>query len=544
MAIPDPDRKDLAGPEAERLVDRKSLSDADDESISEGRHDGPVGDDAGEETRFLPMDIAPDIVPQKSNQRYVILMCVQFLFIIEFSMFIMEPPLQEIMEDFVCHTVYPDHRTGVPQEPDTRCKNPDVQGTLAMARSWMMWVGMLVPLLVQIPYGIAADRYGRRPVLFLGLFGLVLGTVWNMIVLYRPDVFSIWHLLLGSIPTLIGGGVSVVGAIVWTILSDSIPAAKRTSLFYQLHAMMLILSAAARPVAAWLLSIDPWLPMWIGLGALVLSLFSSLLIPETLQLRTIADDEVRQFEEADGHQLGDAELLKSKQSVLQTAWSTSKQDFSRVWQFIFGSKNLLLLIVAYGLCYPIDIAFEMNMLQYATKRFGWDWSTATYFTTISKVTSVIVLLVFLPLASSQVTKRFNLEPLSRDLYLSRGSVLFIVAGNVLTAISAVPALLVVSLIVLSIGNGFQPQLRALLAGLVEPQTLATSNTAIATVESLMGLFSVPALGWLLSKGIELGGFWMGLPFVMTTGCAVLATGAMFVFRIPRGFVQAEGRYDH
>ncbi|KAH6957907.1 major facilitator superfamily domain-containing protein [Ilyonectria sp. MPI-CAGE-AT-0026] len=489
------------------------------------------------------MDISPDSVPEEPIQRYVVLMCVQFLFIIEFSQFIMEPPLQEIMEDFVCHSYHPDHAMGVPQEQDARCKDADVQGTLAMARSWMLWVEMLVPLLVQIPYGVSADRYGRRPVLFLGLFGIVLSTIWYMIVLLRPDVFSIWHILLGSIPTLIGGGWAVVAAMVWTILSDSIPTSKRTSFFYQLHAMMLILSAAFRPVAGWLLSIDPWLPMWIGLGALVISMFSSLLIPETLQLRKIADDEHRQFEEANQERLGEDEP-KLKEGVIPMAWSTTKKDFSRIWHFVLGSKNIMFLIVAYGLCYPIMIAFEMNMLQYVTKRFGWDWSTATYFTTISKVTSVIVLLVFLPLVSRLVTKRFGWEVLTRDLYLSRGSILFITAGNVLTAVAAAPWFLVISVIVLSLGNGFQPQLRALLAGIVEPHTLATLNTAIATVETLIGLVGVPALGWLLSKGINLGGVWMGLPFVMTSFCAVLAAMAIFMFKIPRGIAQAESRFDH
>lgn len=140
--------------------------------------------------------------------------------------------------------------------------------------------------------------------------------------------------------------------------------------------MMLILSAAFRPVAGWLLSIDPWLPMWIGLGALVISMFSSLLIPETLQLRKMADDEHRQFEEANQERLGEDEL-KLKEGVIPMAWNTTKKDFSRIWHFVLGSKNIMFLIVAYGLCYPIMIAFEMNMLQYVTKRFGWDWSTVS-----------------------------------------------------------------------------------------------------------------------------------------------------------------------
>lgn len=97
---------------------------------------------------------------------------------------------------------------------------------------------------------------------------------------------------------------------------------------------------------------------------------------------------------------------------------------------------------------------------------------------------------------------------------------------------------------LSFGSGFYPQIRALLAGFVEADTLATLNTFISTLETIMGLFSVPALGWLLSKAIELGGFWLGLPYVVTTICVILATFAMFAFRIPPGTPQAPMRYHH
>ncbi|KAI9756993.1 MAG: hypothetical protein M1815_002328 [Lichina confinis] len=495
-----------------------------------------VGEEAAGEERahFLPASGPPPAetkVPMSAQQRHVILMCVLFLFVVEFSMYIMEPPLQAIMEDFVCHGLYPDQVAMAPRaEPDSRCKNPNVQTTLAMARSWLMWVGMFVPLLVQIPYGMVADKYGRRPVLFSGLLGLVLSTTWNVIVLRHPDAFSIWHLLPGSIALLVGGGAPSITAMVWTILTDSTSASNRTSLFYQMHAMMLLLSAAFRPVAAWLLSIDPWLPMWIGLVALVASMFSTLLIPETLRLRKLADLE---------HPV----LAKGRRGLLQTALSAAAQELSRIWHFIRGPRSIMLLVMADGLMNPIYMAFEMNMLQYVTNRFKWDWSAATYLTTVNKVTSVIVLLVVLPLVSRTLAKRYAMEVSPRDLYLSRGSILLVTAGSLLTAVAAAPWLLVVSLVVFSFGSGFPPQLRALLAGLVEQDSLATLNTTLATAETLMGLAGVPATGWLLSKGIELGGAWMGLLFVMTSACAALAAVAMFVWKLPTGSsAKVEGGY--
>ena len=156
--------------------------------------------------------------------------------------------------------------------------------------------------------------------------------------------------------------------MIWTILSDAVPNEKRASLFYQLHAMMLILSAAFRPVSAWLMSINAWLPMWIGLGALILSMFSTLLIPETLQLQHSPDDK--------HHQLGsNSSLLKP--GGLRIAWTAARKNISHIGRVVLGSENIMLLVLAYALGYPIMIAFEMNMLQYVTKRFNWDWSTVS-----------------------------------------------------------------------------------------------------------------------------------------------------------------------
>lgn len=69
-------------------------------------------------------------------------MCILMLFIVEVSQFIMEPPLQKIMEDIICRDYYPNHALRMPRIQDHRCKNTDVQKTLAMVRGWLMAVEM------------------------------------------------------------------------------------------------------------------------------------------------------------------------------------------------------------------------------------------------------------------------------------------------------------------------------------------------------------------------------------------------------------------
>lgn len=114
------------------------------------RNNGDDHDDDGEEAGFLPMDFDGEGNDGKTNNvdkstlRKVLTMSVIFLFIVELGSYIMEPPLQQIMEDFVCHENFPDHKVGAWDEEDPQCSEAAVQGMLAMARSWTMWAKMFV----------------------------------------------------------------------------------------------------------------------------------------------------------------------------------------------------------------------------------------------------------------------------------------------------------------------------------------------------------------------------------------------------------------
>jgi MFS family permease len=126
-------------------------------------------------------------------------------------------------------------------------------------------------------------------------------------------------------------------------------------------------------------------------------------------------------------------------------------------------------------------------------------------------------------------------PLRRDLTLARASLVFAFVGTVIIAVAPFGALCIIALVIFSFGSGFPALFRALICAVVEPHTLGTLNTAIAMTESLMGLVSSPALGWLLSKGIDLGGGWMGLPFMVSAALVAVVTALLFIFRLPAAF---------
>lgn len=150
------------------------------------------------------------------------------------------------------------------------------------------------------------------------------------------------------------------------------------------------------------------------------------------------------------------------------------------------------------------------------------------------------MLIVMPTASSILTKRYGHGPLSRDLFLGRVSIAFMAVGTLLLALAPVPAMFIPALLISSCGAGFPVLCRALLNAVVEPHTVGTLNTTISTVESLVGLLSAPVMGWLFSAGLDLGGMWMGMPFMVTTGLCLGVLVVVFGFRIPAGIAQAHG----
>lgn len=170
----------------------------------------------------------------------------------------------------------------------------------------------------------------------------------------------------------------MVVAMISTVVADVVPVSERTGTFYLIYAMNLCISIAVNPLAAFLLSIDPWLAMWIGNIVLTIGVLSSALIPETLKFRQAADNKRRG---QDGSSAAQQESqLPSKQfpsarELAQRAWFSAKNDVSHVWRFIFTSKTVVLLLLAYGPFYLIKLTFVLDILQYMTRRFNWEWST-------------------------------------------------------------------------------------------------------------------------------------------------------------------------
>jgi len=105
--------------------------------------------------------------------------------------------------------------------------------------------------LLQLPFGLASDRFGRKRVLVLGLLIFAVGSFW------AAAATDLMTLLVGR--SLQGAGA--VSAVVTALLADLTRDEVRTK-------AMALVGASIGMVFALSLVVSPWLTAWVGLSGL------------------------------------------------------------------------------------------------------------------------------------------------------------------------------------------------------------------------------------------------------------------------------------
>lgn len=110
--------------------------------------------------------------------------------------------------------------------PEALCKVDPVQQKLAMIFGWQDTFDAIPGLLLAIPFGALADRWGRKWIFLASLIGLQLNAAWVLFICYFRTL-PLQLTWFSSVFYLLGGGPVVASALGLTMIADIAPPHQR-----------------------------------------------------------------------------------------------------------------------------------------------------------------------------------------------------------------------------------------------------------------------------------------------------------------------------
>lgn len=485
--------------------------------------------------------------PLRLSRQTIVYLIMAVVVIVSFGDQLMETPQTRIKESIICYRYYEDtDRSKISLGRDVVgpgavggvtelwCKVDAVQAQLALLLGYQEFFDGIPSILLAIPFGWAADQYGRKPILSLALVGVVLRAVWMQLVMWHWQAFDVRYTWLSTIGLVVGGGSGVLTTLLFTIIADIIPQADRAALFLRAGALSLLAALVMPPMAAWLMTFNPWIPSLTGTVLELFAVSVCSFIPETLDYYD-RDETPGQGEPSSNASEGAASLATDSlpHGVLVTAPRPWQAKIRNSFAFLTSDWRVAALILCF-LCHGFISAAIQLLLQYVSKRYALTFSKATLVLMISNGFRTLLLLVILPFVSASTMRLLNLSSQEKDLYLSRASQALLVAGMACIGLSPNLPILAVGLVVTALGQGAYLLLRSFLTTLVEAHHIARVYSIVGIMDTAGMMLAGAMLAGLFKVGLSLGGLWTALPYLFVAAVSSLFLVLMCAVKLHKG----------
>ncbi|KAI7526278.1 MFS general substrate transporter, partial [Hortaea werneckii] len=336
------------------------------------------------------------------------------------------------------------------------CKADSVQQQLASLAGYQTLFEGFPSLLLAVPFGWLADKYGRKPVLMLGLFSFLLKFLWIQMVTWFWQAFDIRMTWFSALHALLGGGSPVASSLFFVILSDIVPQDYRASIFLRVGASELAAKVVIPPISASLMTINPWIPSLIGTGLMLICFLTFGIVPETLNYyqtgeRLSTSRPTSTSTETTRHSKPPSDTQPAHHSAPPTPTNRLIHSLHTAAAFLTHDHRIPLLILPF-VGHSLIAQTSQLLLQYTSKRYQLTFSQATLLTTILNAVKVLLLFALLPYASTLAMRHFRLSAQRKDLYLGRASQGFVLVGWTLVGLSPNLTCVVISLVVAAMGQ--------------------------------------------------------------------------------------------
>ncbi|ATZ56072.1 hypothetical protein BCIN_12g06060 [Botrytis cinerea B05.10] len=458
---------------------------------------------------------------QNTTKPYTKLVVLLYLLIliVDFGGLLQLAPMTQIFETIICHKFYARYPANQDiEEINYSCKIQEVQSELVLLKGVQSCLSILPNLLLTIPYGVLVNIYGRQLILCLAMLGICLQLTWIIFISWFSDIFSLRLIWLSSAFHIIGGGPSVALSIVYVLVADTVPDNARAQVFFGLDAARLLAVAAGTATSSALMKRGPWIPMLFALLVTYIGSSLALFIPAGGTASSLMRNS--RHNSPEDAQASGAFSTTTRFSSLEIRYKLFKNDLRRFIKSLL-INSLARKILVMSVISTLAGSSSSLVLIYASKRFDWSFARANLLTTLRASINLVVILLLIPLAGFWLMVRCKVSHREKETYLARGSASFILLGLFIVAIAHTPALLITGVVVSSLGFGVDALLRSILTSVIPSHEIGTFYTSMTLLQNLGESAGGLLYSTLFSVALNLQGFWLGLPYMISAILSVL-----------------------
>ncbi|KAM0707094.1 hypothetical protein Q7P35_006425 [Cladosporium inversicolor] len=494
-------------------------------------------------TRRRPdsVDLGSPSKPARPYKRVLLLICLT-LVLVQCGDQLAQSPNSRIAEAIFCYrhyeitdpakllldraTVGPGAIGGV---AEILCKGEAVQSQLSSLRGYQGFLDGLPALLLALPLGWAADKYGRKTLLTVGTLSFVFRAAWMQIVFWFWQSFDIRWTWASALHGLMAGSSPVVSALIFVIISDVVPEAERSKVFLQVGGANLISSVCMPLLAAWLMEFTPWIPATAGTILMACAVIVTFFMPETLgyneQPSSPATTEP-------------TNPPSSSETNNQTHITTLRNAISFLWL----DWRIPALILTFLIHLAIGDSSALQ-LQYVSTRYNLTFAEATTILTLRSIANILLLFLLLPFLSNLLTRSRGFCAQRTDLWMSRASMASWALGWLVFGLSPTLLSATAGMGISALGSGSFFLIRSLLTPLVPAHNVARLYSLISVVDTLGAMLGAPLLAGLFNWGLRVGGYGVGMPFYFLGMLCAAITVLLCVVGLRKGEDGEEVRSD-
>ncbi|KLJ11632.1 hypothetical protein EMPG_13172 [Blastomyces silverae] len=451
-------------------------------------------------------------------------------------------PMTRIFESITCLQYYKEHDpTKIGNNgniPEELCKNKVIQGEVAIVKGYGELFDAMAGVLLSIPYGLLADKYGRKPIFCICIPGFVLNMMVTGVILYASDTFPLRMVWLSTLAWVFGGGFAVASTMVWTMMADVTAESQRAALFFRFGVAIMMADFISSLFTSWLMKYSPWIPMVIGWSLTIIGILPAVLLPETKGTFTSEKELAHELSESSSP-VNDGPIYFSPEQRNANILSFAKKprpasQLRRIgsqFSFVIQDKHLMFLLSTF-LVYRLSRGTSWLLIQYISKRYHWTLANANFLNSFKSILTVFLFLVLLPLASWYLTSRRGIHYRQKDLTLAKGSVILLLIGTFIMGISPSISVFIIGLIVQTLGIGFVFTVRSLATTMVRRDQTARLYTAIEILQSIGVTIASPTVTFFFNWGLDMGEGWIGLPWVVASGLFGATAVLLWMYRLP------------